>query len=55
MGWIIWIAGSIGIALMFDYETLALYVTAGLVMIVGTSIGRRHAADATGGMRAGKE
>ena len=54
MRWIIWIAGSIGIARMFDYETLAFYVAAGLVMIVGGTIGR-HAVDVPGGLRAGRD
>ena len=53
MRWIIWIAGSIGVALMFDYETLAFYVTAGLVLIVGSTIGR-HPAEVTG-IRAGRD
>ena len=47
MRWFIWIMGSIGVWLMFDYETLAFYVTAGLVLIVGSTIGGRDAADAT--------
>jgi hypothetical protein len=50
--WIIWIAGSIGVALMFDYETLAFYVSAGLVLIIGSTIDGRGAGDATGGLRA---
>ncbi|HXK22576.1 MAG TPA: hypothetical protein VMS55_07865 [Myxococcota bacterium] len=55
MRWIIWIVGSIGVALMFDYETLAFYVTAALVLIVGSTIGGRRTADATGEMGAAKD
>ena len=54
MRWIIWIAGSIAVALIFDYETLAFYVTAGLVMIIGSTIGR-HPAEMPGGIRAGRD
>jgi hypothetical protein len=43
VSWIIWIVGSILVVVTFEPRTLAFYVVAGLVVIVGSTFSGGHA------------
>jgi hypothetical protein len=46
VAWIIWIVGSILVVITFELGTLAFYVSAGLVFIVGSTMSGGHASTA---------